>query len=369
MLGFLTIVVLIVMAIGVVVRLMKVLDLAGELRGKTEEEVTESDNQMNGIFFILFMLFLFGITIYQVVKYRSYMMTPPASEHGHIIDDLMYFTFRIIGIVFFITQTVLFFFAYKYHSKKDSKAYYYSHNNKLEMIWTIIPTIVLTAMIVYGLLVWDIGMTKASEDSWLTKSLKEMLFKDYVAKTKDDKTPIVIEIFSKQYKWVARYSGNDNELGRFSYKMIQGVNELGVDSADAKAWDDVIVSAEFHLPVNRPVEFHFRSQDVLHGVFMPYFRAQINSVPGMTTRLQLKPTITTAEMKKIMKNEAFDYLLLCNKHCGSAHYTMQMNIVVESEDEFNKWIKDQKIFKSAETPKTAVIVTDSLQLTTHNSQL
>lgn len=344
MVSFLTIVVVLVMAIAVVVRLMKVVELAGELRGKTEEEVTESDNQLNGYLFIGFMIFLFVLVIYQVVHYKDYMMTPPASEQGVAIDNLMYFTFIIIGIVFFITQALLFYFAYKYHSKKETKADYYPHNNKLELIWTIVPSIVLTAMIIYGLSVWKNVMMDDTGDK-----------------------PVVIELFSKQFKFMARYPGNDGQLGMHNYKFIQGVNELGLDTNDTKSFDDQIVSGEFHIPVGKTIEFHLRSQDVLHGAYMPYFRIQMNTVPGMTTTMKFKPTITTKEMKVIMKDENFKYLLLCNKICGSSHYNMQMDIVVDTEEEYNTWLKEQKAFKApAEAPKTAAIVADSTKATAVN---
>lgn len=372
MMSFLTILVLIILAVSVVVQIMKIVDLSAELRGETEEEVTYSDNQLNGILFIFLMLFIFGITFYQMVKYKDYMLTTPASAHGVEIDNLMYFTGVIIGIAFIVTNALLFVFAYLYHAKDNRKAYYFPHSNKLELVWTVIPTIVLTAMIIYGLSVWQNVMVD-----------------------KPAEKPIVIELFAKQFKWVARYAGTDAELGKFSYKMIQGVNELGIDSADAKSWDDVIVSGEFHLPVNRPVEFHLRSQDILHGAFLPHFRAQMNCVPGMTTIMRLTPTITTKEMQndpiviKSVKelNETlaksggepyeFNYLLLCNKICGASHYNMQMNVIVESEEEFNKWIKGQKTFKSVEVPQTTnvadsfkqTVVTENPQLTTHNSQL
>lgn len=353
MLSFLTILVLIILAVSVVVRVMKIVDLSAELKGETEEKVTYSDNQLNGTLFIFFMLFLYGITLYQIVKYKDHMLTTPASAHGVLIDDLMYFTGFIIGIAFLVTNTLLFVFAYRFRATDNKKAYYFPHNNKLEMIWTVIPTIVLTGMIIYGLSVWQNVMVD-----------------------KPVEKPIVIELFAKQFKWVARYAGPDNELGKFSYKLIRGVNELGIDSTDAKSWDDVIVTGEFHLPVNRPVEFHLRSQDVLHGAFLPHFRAQMNCVPGMTTIMRLTPTITTADMRKdpgMIQNVNglnemrarngeepydFNYLLICNKICGASHYNMQMDIVVESEEDFNKWMSGQKAYKapvSVENTKAVIL--------------
>ena len=127
-----------------------------------------------------------------------------------------------------------------------------------------------------------------------------------------------------------------------------------------------------HLPAGREVIFKMRSQDVLHSAYMPHFRAQMNCVPGMITEFAFTPTVTTeeirqtdamrAKVKKINKirrenSEAllakgeeplepyvFDYLLLCNKICGASHYNMQMKIIVETPQEFEKWMDDQQTF-------------------------
>jgi cytochrome c oxidase subunit 2 len=114
--------------------------------------------------------------------------------------------------------------------------------------------------------------------------------------------------------------------------------------------DDKIVK-EIHLPVNREIEFVFRSQDVIHSAYMPHFRAQMNAVPGQPTRFKMTPTITTAEMRKLEKNDEFNYILLCNKVCGAAHFNMMMNIVVESQEDYDKWLKEQKTFLSKDEKK------------------
>jgi cytochrome c oxidase subunit 2 len=160
----------------------------------------------------------------------------------------------------------------------------------------------------------------------------------------DEENPVLIEIYGYQFGWIARYAGDDRELGHANVRNIAGVNALGMDSTDASGWDDKIVRGEFHLPVNRPVQFIFRAQDVIHSAYMPHFRAQMNCVPGMTTRFNFIPTITTTEMKKITQNEDFNYILLCNKICGAAHYNMQMDIIVESEADFDAWLAEQKEF-------------------------
>jgi cytochrome c oxidase subunit 2 len=63
----------------------------------------------------------------------------------------------------------------------------------------------------------------------------------------------------------------------------------------------------------------------------------------------MKPTITTAEMRNKLGDSNFDYILLCNKVCGAAHFNMQMKIVVETEEEYNAWLAAQKEVKAPET--------------------
>jgi cytochrome c oxidase subunit 2 len=106
---------------------------------------------------------------------------------------------------------------------------------------------------------------------------------------------------------------------------------------------------------------------------MPHFRAQMNCVPGMITQFGFTPTVTTAEMRQnpdIVEKVAninalrlerqeeieskgqellyeFDYLLLCNKICGKSHYNMQMKIIVETQEEYDAWLSEQKTFKNS----------------------
>ena len=159
----------------------------------------------------------------------------------------------------------------------------------------------------------------------------------------NDEEPIVIELYAQQFKWIARYSGDDNTLGNANVRLIQGVNTIGVDTMDAASQDDKVVS-ELHLPVGKPIKFVFRSQDVIHSAYMPHFRAQMNCVPGAQTSFQFTPIITTEEIRMdpdvIQKVERinkirleagkefyeYDYLLLCNKVCGSAHYLSLIHI-------------------------------------------
>jgi len=167
------------------------------------------------------------------------------------------------------------------------------------------------------------------------------------------KGAMVIEIYGKQFDWTVRYSGADNKLGKQNFRLINDDNPLGVDTSDANSRDDII-TREFHIPVGVPILLKFRSRDVIHSAYLPHFRTQMNCVPGMTTEFFFEPTITTKQMKEYTHNEKFEYVLLCNKICGVAHYTMKMNVVCEEPDQFKKWITGQNfVIPRAEKPASA----------------
>jgi len=260
-----------------------------------------------------------------------------ASLEGEDIDKLFVITMGLILVVQFITQFLIYYFTFKYRGIKGRKAVFYADSHKLEMWWTVTPTIVLSVLIIYGLWTWN-----------------------NVQDLSNAENPLIIEVYAKQFQWEARYAGEDNELGVGHVNFIKGINTMGVDMTDKNSADDIPVR-ELHLPKGRKVIFKFRSQDVLHSAYMPHFRAQINCVPGMTTSFGFTPTVTTEEMRLNEDTKAkfdainalrqsegneeiveFDYLLLCNKICGASHYNMQMKVVVQEEADFNKWLKEQK---------------------------
>lgn len=332
-------------------QMVKIFDLA-QVGASNSQVATDKDNRFNGYMMIGFLIFIYAITIASFVYLGDLPLTSnSASEHGPGLDSLMIISMVVIFIVQTVTQFLLHYFAYKYKGEKGRKALFYADNNTLEAIWTVIPVIVLAGLIIYGLFTWnDIMNVDESED------------------------PMVIELYAQQFNWKARYGGDDNVLGKANVRLIDNerANILGVDEDDPNAKDDVIVT-ELHLPKGRAILFKMRSQDVLHSAYMPHFRAQMNCVPGMVTQFAFTPTVTTAEMRqnpdiqdkvaninalrlerKAEIEEAgqdltyeFDYLLLCNKICGKSHYNMQMKIVVETQEEFDEWIKEQKTFENS----------------------
>ena len=319
---------------------------------KTNTQVADDDdNRWNGQLMFAFLIFIYAITLFSFWKWGDVLLPNASSEHGLEYDNLMWISFAIIFFTQTITQALLHYFTYKYRGEKGKKALFYADNDRLEAIWTIIPVIALAGLILYGLYTWTDIMTVEENDDAL-----------------------VVELYAQQFNWKARYAGDDGVLGDANVRFLQdfdGKNLVGIDATDPNGFDDVVVQ-ELHLPAGREVIFKMRSQDVLHSAYMPHFRAQMNCVPGMITEFAFTPTVTTEEMRqtddikaKVKKINAirrensqallakgeealepyvFDYLLLCNKICGASHYNMQMKIVVETPEEFEKWMTNQQTF-------------------------
>ena len=315
----------VLLTIAALVQLVRVNELLSEITNTDTNAVTDEDNNTNGILFIVIGSGFLAFVVWQMVTWDHLLLPPASSLHGAEIDSLMKVSMTLILVVFFALTPMLFFFAYKYRGKKENTAYFFAHNNKLEVAWTVIPTIILTTLIIYGLKTWDRAMNPDISES------------------------TVIEVYSKQFDWTARYSGLDNTLGESSFLLVEGKNVLGVDMLDEKSSDDMVVR-EVHLPVDKSVLLKFRSRDVIHSAFLPHFRVQMNCVPGLSTQFAFTPTKTTAQMKE-SEGEDFEYVLLCNKICGSAHFNMQMKFIVESEEDYNKWISSQKTLKNTLTLK------------------
>ncbi|RZJ64338.1 MAG: cytochrome c oxidase subunit II [Flavobacterium sp.] len=347
MTSLLVIVILVLLSVALW-QLTKIFDLtqAGKVQEGDAQVATDNDNNIQGWLMFAMLAFIYIFTLYGMWKWGHLILGTPASAHGAQVDNLMNITWVLLFVVQFITQGLLHWFAFKYRGHKDQKALYFADNDKLEFIWSVIPAVVLAGLILYGLYAWT-----------------NIMFVD--EKTED---VMVIEIYGKQFSWEARYAGEDNVLGKANVRYIEGVNTLGVDLADPNAQDDIAVT-ELHLPKGKKILFKIRSQDVLHSAYFPHFRAQMNAVPGMVTQFSFEPIYTTAEMRDMdfMKEKVhqindirakksqeliaqglpgldpytFDYLLLCNKICGSSHYNMQMKVVVDTPEDFKEWLKDK----------------------------
>lgn len=305
--------------IAIIGKALKVYELSREAQDKPKGI---NWDRVNAVLFALFLIVgLYGV-YWEYTVHGNMILPEAASEHGKKIDEMFNLTLILTTIVFIVTHILLFAFAYFYRYTNKRKAYYYPHNNTIERIWTIVPALVLTILVLMGFLTWRSIFYKIEDPN---------------------NRPISIEVTSSQFAWTIRYPGADGVVGVKNYKLINSINALGIDFKDKNTLDDQSAD-EMVIPVNKPVRLILNSKDVIHSFYMPHFRVQLNTVPGMTLYFQFTPTITTEEMKAKTNDPTFKYLFLCNKICGDGHYKMQKEVRVVSMAEYQAWVKEQPAY-------------------------
>jgi cytochrome c oxidase subunit II len=308
-------VVLLLSVIWMVYRIQTLISVA---KG-SDKKIETTSNKVNAVLFVIFLVGTFGLMTWYSIKEFSNYQLPIASEHGVITDRLFWITMAVTGFIFILTHILLFWFPYKYQYRADRRASYYPDNNKLEVIWTLVPAVVLALLVISGWRAWT-DITDPAPDG-----------------------AHEVELLGYQFAWEIRYPGKDNILGDFDYRLINASNSRGVDFSDQNSRDD-FPSQTVVLPKGEPVLFRIRARDVLHSVFAPHMRLKMDAVPGMPTRFWFIPTKTTAEMRAELGDEEFEYEIACTEVCGSGHFSMRRVITVVEPEEYRKWFSEQKTF-------------------------
>ncbi len=334
----------------IVVQIGKVTELASKIRG--EEEAQEQANNRHANYSMIFMIFFLLATIVSSYYYKDTMLwygpNQSASAHGSSLDYMFNITLFFTGIVFVFTQILLFYFAFKYRAKKGRKALFMPHDNRLEVVWTVIPAVVMTFLVVGGLDAWN----------------------EVMADVGPNEEFIEVEGTGYQFAWHLRYPGPDGKLGAKEYTLISAGNPLGQDWTDKKNLDDFHPN-ELVLPVNKKVRVRITARDVLHNFYLPHFRVKMDAVPGMPTYFVFTPTLTTEEYRQNLgklgldgepvypewhepadpaepdgpkKYETFDYELACAELCGTGHYSMRKPVRIVSEGEYQAWLGQQQSY-------------------------
>ena len=345
----------IVLVFLVIFQIAKAGEYVAVLKG--EEKAFQQQNKINGFLMISFLILgLIGVYWCNEKFYpKTLFPQGSASVQGERVDSMFMWTIIITGVVFFITQIALFWFAFRYQANEKRKAYYFPHNNTMELIWTVIPAIALTVLVVIGLRNWFSFTGEAPANA------------------------MQVEITGKQFNWIYRYPGDDKIFGKKYYKMIDeaGGNQLGLlwkDSsainikADANGNDDIVETEAMYLVKDKPVKLIIGSRDVIHDVGLSHFRMKMDAVPGIPTTMWFTPKYTTKEMKDRTNNPAFEYEISCDQMCGNGHYSMKGLVKVVTQEEFDVWMAKQKpTYYSAfpdkdpsnKKPATPVSVTDT----------
>ena len=308
----------VVLILVILFLLFRVQSLVSVLKGSFNKRA-DGSNKINAVLFPLFFVTMVVLIFWYGSKASEFYLPKPASEHGIATDNLFWLITGVIMVAFILTNTLLFTFPFTYQYDEKRKAHFYPDNHKLEIIWTIIPAIVLTVLVFMGYKTWTDITAPAPKDA------------------------IVLEITGKQFNWIVRYPGKDGKLGAYNFKLIDATNEVGIDFSDKSSFDDFL-PREIHIPKGKAIQFKIRARDVLHSVFLPHFRQKMDAVPGMPTTFWFTPIYTTDEMKTISGNPNFKYELACTEVCGRGHFGMKFLLVVDEPEDFEKWYASQEAF-------------------------
>lgn len=361
----LVIILTIVLAIVVIIQIGRLSELAAKIRGEKEAEA--EGNKRNAYGMLVFMVGFLAFTVVMSIYYKNsilwYGPHESASVHGTALDKTFNITLFFTAIVFFVTQILLFWYAYKYRKQEGKSALFISHNNRLEVIWTAIPAVVMTFLVVSGLDTWNTAMADVAPS--------EVPGKDYIE----------IEATGMQFAWLLRHPGADNLLGTRNYQLIDGTNPLGQDWNDEKNHDD-LQPDKIVLPKGKKVRVRITSRDVLHNFDLPHFRVKMDAVPGMPTYFVFTPRLTTEEYRqnlgKLDKNgnpmypewheptdpedpeslprwKTFNYELACAELCGNGHYSMRRIVEVVTEEEYERWLKEQTPYYESSIKKDEAV--------------
>ncbi|HRI00287.1 MAG TPA: OmpA family protein [Saprospiraceae bacterium] len=325
----------------VLVQLAKINEITAALRGDEETQVRSANS--NGTWLLVFGALFLISCVWSSLYYANYMLGygphTSASEHGSKIDSMFNVTLVFTGIVFVICHIALFWFAYKFRYKSGGKASFLPHDNRLEVIWTAVPALTMTILVVQGLVTWNKIMNDVSEGD------------DYME----------IEATGWQFAWNLRYPGADGKLGVKDFRLIKpGENELGQDWHDDRNHDD-FNSDELVLPKGKKIRVRITARDVLHNFYLPHFRVKMDAVPGIPTYFIFTPIKTTEEYRQELRKypeynipsdpadpnsepkwKTFNYELACAELCGKGHYSMRRLVKIVSQSEYDSWVKTQK---------------------------
>ena len=320
--------VIIALVLLIVFQLAKTNEMIVALKG--EQEAMHSSNRFNANMFLLFLIFGMIGAVWSTFHYAPLYLPMPSSEHGVWIRNMFFWTLVATVPVFFLTHIALFWYSFKYRRDGTRTAYYFPGSNKLELIWTAIPAVVMILLVYEGLRSWYKITGPAPQEA------------------------TVIEATGQQFFWTIRYGGEDNKIGKKSVKLIGGDNALGLDWEDQNNHDD-FVADELHLKIGQPVLVRINAIDVLHSFYLPHFRVKMDAVPGIPTQFWFTPTKTTKQMREELNNPDFNYELACAELCGQAHFNMRKVVVVDDETDFNAWKAQQQpiyVKLGLGTPKT-----------------
>lgn len=210
------------------------------------------------------------------------------STFGGDIDWLFWVVHYIVVFTFFAVQIALVAFLVMYRKQPGRRAVYTHGNTALEIAWTIVPSMILVVLALI------------SRSSW--------------AHIKQHRPPsdFHVRVTAKQFNWELTYPGPD---------------------AKFDTEDDVTMDNDMHVPVNKVVNLHLRSKDVIHSFFIPSLRFKQDLVPGHEIPAWFEAT------------KAGKYEIPCAELCGFGHSGMKGWLFVDAPEAYAAWAKERKIIQ------------------------
>jgi cytochrome c oxidase subunit II len=206
------------------------------------------------------------------------------STYGGQIDRLFSIIEWITGITFVVVIVLLLLFIIKYRDQGGRRATYTHGNTFLEVIWTIVPAIILIVLFMLSQSLW-----------WSIKGSVPA-------------TDFLVQVTAKQFNWVFTYPGPDGVFGTA---------------------DDLTLENELHVPVNKIVRVSLRAEDVIHSFFLPNLRLKQDAVPGREIPAWFEATQTGR------------YEIPCAELCGFGHSGMLGYLTVHSVADYQQWVKQR----------------------------
>ena len=248
------------------------------------------------------------VTVYLFLAKPAWGWFPPSiTEFGKQIDAQFHRTLVITGIVFVVAQLglALVIFRSRDHGQKAS---FFEGNSAMEFIWTLATVIMFVGLGLYGEHAWAEAHFQGAAPGALQ-----------------------LEVTGQQFAWNFRYAGPDGKFGGTKPELVSAStgNPLGLDPRDPASKDDV-VSPVAYVPMGHEVEIIIRTQDVTHSFYVRELRLKQDAVPGMSIHMHFNATVPG------------EYELACAELCGLGHYRMRSFVNVVSQEEFDKWMRDQE---------------------------
>lgn len=302
-----------------------------------------------------------------IAEERTWWLPTDVSTHGHEIDTLfniILWMTLIVGVGVFVVLGV---FLVKYRYRPERTAKYIHGNVKLELVWTLVPALIMAATAAVSQATWK---KVKNPDDW--PAATEMVGKAAaVGYYNDDGSvngsvdnytgdAIHVEIVAKQFTWLIHYPGPDGKLGSRKLNLMKGTGQpaevIGLDMSDPASRDDFVTERVMVIPVDKKVYIDLVSKDVLHSFFLPNFRVKQDAVPGLVGKVWLEATRLSEhvvgtdpgaplqefhpvanQMETISDSKPFD--IVCAELCGQGHYSMFGRLFVVRQEEYNRWLE------------------------------